>query len=465
MKPAILLPDGVGVRNFVLGPFLGLLAQRSGGVILHPIPEASLAEYAAPHNGRYDWRRLSPYRETPLAATLRYALAHAQMVWADTVSMRHLRAAAILGTPRRKLMLRTARLLGRSLAFPGGIRWLDRRHCREVRRAPQVESYRRQFQEAAVSIVFCSHQRPLEVLPPTLAARSLGIPTATFIFSWDNLTSKGRIAAPFDHYFVWSELMRQELLRYYPDVAAHRVHVVGTPQFDPYADESLLWSREEFFGRLGADPRRPLICYSGGDVGTCPEDHLHAGVLMELARSGRIQGSAQVLVRPAPVDDGSRYQPLRQRYPEMIFAQPAWVHTDPGLWAKCIPKAQDVRFLANLTRHADVNVNVASTMTLDFALHGRPVVNIGFDIADPPPLGRPPLAEYYYRFDHYRPVVELGAARLAHSAAELAEHVNGYLRDPGLDQQARRRFVDLEVGVAVGQSSAAVVDTLSRLSR
>jgi hypothetical protein len=112
-----------------------------------------------------------------------------------------------------------------------------------------------------------------------------------------------------------------------------------------------------------------------------------------------------------------------------------------------------------------LNINVASTMTLDFALHGRPVVNIAFDIADPPLYGRPPLWEYYYRFDHYRPVVELGAARFARSPRELADHVNAYLRDPGLDQEARRRFVALEVGVDLGRSSETVVETLERLSR
>ena len=31
--------------------------------------------------------------------------------------------------------------------------------------------------------------------------------------------------------------MKAELLRFYPDVHADCVHVVGTPQFDPYADK------------------------------------------------------------------------------------------------------------------------------------------------------------------------------------------------------------------------------------
>ena len=55
--------------------------------------------------------------------------------------------------------------------------------------------------------------------------------------------------------------------------------------------------------------------------------------------------------------------------------------------------------LANLTQHADLNVNMASTMTLDFALHDRPVVNVAFDAADPPVLGTP-VWDLYYQYEH-----------------------------------------------------------------
>ncbi len=53
MTPIILLPDGVGIRNFVLGPFLSLLAKHSGGLVLHPIPDDTLQEYAGAWNGHY----------------------------------------------------------------------------------------------------------------------------------------------------------------------------------------------------------------------------------------------------------------------------------------------------------------------------------------------------------------------------------------------------------------------------
>ena len=105
-----------------------------------------------------------------------------------------------------------------------------------------------------------------------------------------------------------------------------------------------------------------------------------------------------------------------------------------------------------------------STMTLDFALRDRPVVNIAFDVGNPPPFGIP-LWEFFYRFEHYRPVVEMGAARCARSPEELADHLSAYLKDPSLDSGARRRLVEFEVGVPVGQAKGHIVEAIRTIAR
>jgi hypothetical protein len=458
MSMLLLIPDGVGVRNFLIGPFLRLASEAGPVTVLHQIPDEHLHRY---DDGRVRWETFAPYRETPLSATLRHAIGYAHMHWADTRAMRHIRALPLTGSWRARAVRGAARWTGRAAASPAGIRRLDRLLCGAVERQPEVAHYRALLQRIRPRILFCSHQRPPAVLPVVLAARGLGIPTASFIFSWDNLSSKGRIAAPFDHYLVWSEHMRAELLRVYPDVRAERVHVVGTPQFDPYADAALHSPRAAFLAGIGAPADRPLLCYSGGDRMTAPEDPLHTRVLLDLIRAGEIKHNPRVILRPAPVDDGARYESLRREYPELIFAQPEWLHTAPGDWSRVIPLPADVGFLANLARHADVNINLASTMTLDFALHDRPVVNLAFDVASPPPLGRP-LWDFYYQFEHYQPVVQLGAARIARSRADLATHINAYLDNPSLDRDARQALVRLQVGAPIGESSRRIVEVLSR---
>jgi hypothetical protein len=132
-------------------------------------------------------------------------------------------------------------------------------------------------------------------------------------------------------------------------------------------------------------------------------------------------------------------------------------------WSSVVPTAADLRLLANVARHSTLNVNIASTMTLDFALHDRPVVNIAFDATMPPPLGLP-LREMYYRFEHYQPVLALGAARVADSRADLARCVNEYLEDPGRDREARQRLVELEVLQPLNGASQRIVGALARIA-
>lgn len=459
MRLALVVPDGVGVRNFMLDPFLREAVRSVDLHVLHPMFEGLVNVDCREGFEAYP---LLQHRESLSGAVLRHALAYGQMHWAGTRSMRHALNKPVRGSWRRKSLHRLSRGLGYIAASPQGLFMLDRLHALAVRRQATVGGYRRLFEKMKLEVLLCTHQRPPQVVPAVLAAQELGVPTATFIFSWDNLTSKGRIAAPFDHYLVWSELMCQDLLRYYPDVTADRVHVVGTPQFDIYADPNVLLARDEFFQQVGANPKRPLICYSGGDTGTCPEDAGHVRILMDLIRQGEIHGDPQVLVRPAPVDDSGRYAGVATDFPEMILAQPKWVRSHDG-WAQIFPTQADVNFLANLTCYADLNVNMASTMTLDFAIHDKPVVNIAFDVASPPPFGVR-LWDYFYQFEHYRPVVELGAARFARSSAELAAHINAYLADPTLDREGRRKLVELQVGVPIGQSSRRVVEVLQTIA-
>jgi hypothetical protein len=184
---------------------------------------------------------------------------------------------------------------------------------------------------------------------------------------------------------------------------------------------------------------------------------------MELAREGRLQRRPQILLRPTPVDDGARYQSVRRDFPELIYAQPAWRHTTQGEWSAVFPLREDVEFLANLTYHADLNINFASTMTLDFAIRNKPVINLAFDVSDPPVFGMP-MWEYYQKWDHYRPVIELGAARFARTRDELAEHIDAYLDDPELDTEGRRHFVELEVGAPIGTSSKRIIRTLEQIA-
>lgn len=450
----LLVPDGVSARNLL---FTGLAdtiaAQQEVDVALSPrCGDAARRAAAVPGAACHP---LADYAERPFEVVLRRTLEFAHMRVGNTYAMRHNLRQPVPGRWRHRAIVHLARAASRLFASPRAMARLERALLERADRRPEVDRYEQVLRERGIGCVVNAHQRPTSVLPVVLAARRLGIPTVTFIFSWDNLTSKARIVAPFDGFFVWSEHMADELRRFYPDVDGDRLRIVGSPQFDPYGDPELLVPRADFAAGLGIEASAPVICYSGGDAGTCPEDPEHVRILLELIRAGAIRPDARVVLRPSPADDGRRYDGVRADFPELVYAPPAWTRPAGEGWAAAVPEPEDLVFLANLTCHSDVNVNVASTMTLDFALRDRPVVNIGFDVADPPPHGVP-IGEMSRRFEHYQPVLELGAARLASGPDELARLVERALDDPGADRDARAALVRLELGVAPGASNQAV---------
>jgi CDP-glycerol glycerophosphotransferase (TagB/SpsB family) len=114
-------------------------------------------------------------------------------------------------------------------------------------------------------------------------------------------------------------------------------------------------------------------------------------------------------------------------------------------------------------RHAAVNVNFFSTMTLDFALCDRPVVNVAIET----PQSRAARVDVagFYEYEHYRPVLEERAARLVRSIDELCDAVSAYLRDPSYDRAERRRLVERLCGPVDGRADARIAAELADLAQ
>ena len=158
----------------------------------------------------------------------------------------------------------------------------------------------------------CSRPTPALNLPavPTRASRSGRYrrrngsdPTATFIFSWDNLTSQGpRWLLPQRVLLVWNvSILRKQLLEIYPTIRPENVFVTGTPQFDTHFRRCYHWTREEFCARVGARIRAADRVHSTGRWPTTSRASLRivegiAAMLREMPLPVR----PQLLVRVSP---------------------------------------------------------------------------------------------------------------------------------------------------------------------
>lgn len=256
-----------------------------------------------------------------------------------------------------------------------------------------------------------SHVHGVQVRPLLARARAHGIPLQTFVFSWDNLTTQGKVIPKYDSYLVWSDTMAEELLAIYPETGQRRVKVTGSPQFDMHFNRDNWMPREQFCQLLQLDHRRPIVLYTTGMPNHMPFEEEIVELVYHSLQEFEEEKRPQMLVRVYAKDLSGRFERLFERYPEIRRAPCCWESN------YFTPLPEDEKWYYNELAHCDAGINVASTVSLELLMHQKPVLNIAFD---PPGRNiRPCSYERFYRYDHYVPVVESGAVRIVKNPLEL----------------------------------------------
>ncbi len=222
------------------------------------------------------------------------------------------------------------------------------------------------------ALVFCTNQRPTTAISPILAAKDLGIPTAAFIYSWDNLP-KATMVIETDYYFVWSDLMKKELLFYYPYIKEENIFVTGTTQFEMHFDKNTLLSKDNFFKQHKLDLNKKYICFSGDDFVSSPDDPQYledtARAVQKLNEEGFNLG---IIFRRCPVDFSGRYEEIIKKYPDVIVnIDPLWKPFS-SFWNTILPTKEDDFLLSNIAEHCEMVLNLGSSMVFDFICHNKP---------------------------------------------------------------------------------------------
>ncbi|MFT3795430.1 hypothetical protein [Flavobacterium sp.] len=248
--------------------------------------------------------------------------------------------------------------------------------------------------------VFCLHQRGLKMPTIFAAAQDLGIPSATVIYSWDNLP-KARMALLADRYLVWSTHMKNEIQTFYPEIPENQVQVTGTPQFEFYQYPEYVMDRNEFFAQYQLDPDKKIICFSGDDETTSPDDAKYLEDLAEAVADSELKQQYQILVRRCPVDFSGRYQSIIEKHGDLLKeAPPLWNFGRSAGWSEVYPLYEDVRLLVSTVYYCDMVVNLGSTMAFDFSMFDKPCLFLNYN----QPNRKDPnwSVEKVYRFQHFR---------------------------------------------------------------
>ncbi len=458
----VVITDGVGFRNFILSDFIDEAKIKFGRVVVFScLPK----EIYSVLNLNVEVVELEVYEESFITWFLRKnkEVAHLQLHAKDNFGIQ---SNLVKNYSHSKNI--------RGIATRFAHRWTKKFHTEKwIQRYNNwqqktfkshvvTEKYVQLLGEYNIDLLFFTHQRPPYIAPLIYAAEKLKIKTTAFIFSWDNLASKGRMAGNFDCYMVWSDLMKKELLQYYSQVKEENIEVVGTPQFEPYVLERYGFDREQFNQRFTIDATKPVLLFSCGDVSTSPNDGVYIKAIANAMLAKSIP-DVNFIVRVSPAEEGKRFEGLIAEYPFIKWNFPKWEQTrfeHQEMWSQRVPTPEDLSDLKSLLQYCDVSVNMLSTMSLDAMLFDKPVVNTVFGNKDNE-LGDD---QKYLNYIHIKKVLDSGAVQLTLNAAELTAAINESLSNPQIRLENQKKLLAMQIGKPLKGTSKRIAETLQKWS-
>jgi hypothetical protein len=463
-KLGVVITDGVGFRNFIMSDFLKEAAQQFDSVIVYSgLPKSA---YQSINYSNIIIKELSVFEEPKLTWFFRK--------WKEVAHLkRHanffgMEAALKMGYPSnnslRSILVKFIYFFTTIIHSSKSILFIEKLQFLSFSKHKITKEYIQLLKEDAPTQVFFTHQRPPYVAPFLYAAIKLNITSSTFIFSWDNLASKGRMLGTFNRFLVWSDLMKQELLYFYPNVKDTDVKVVGTPQFEPYVLDRYLSTKSAFYATFDLDVEKKVICYSCADVSIGKNDPIVITAIANAIRNKTIVENVQLLVRTSPAEDDARFSEVKKQFPEIKWNVPKWLLTRENhaeSWSQRIPKDEDIKDLRSLLMYADLNINMCSTMSLDFMLFDKPVINTVF--------GNEQNGLYndqlFLEYDHYKKVVESDAVVIAKNETELILAINEELANPKKRTQQRKQLIALQISKELQGTSKRIATVLNTLCK
>jgi hypothetical protein len=378
-KVVLLFPDGVGIRNYLYSDvFKGMEEDL---VLFHNFDSETIK--AIKENVFIDDDIIIPkYKESVKEKFLRELICLSRLYYnTEKVGNKTLLATWNWKqkTFSKKLFYKIIETIAPFFKEYSSILKLEKKYQKAIRQNPFYDEVRDILRRMKPSMVFCSHQRALKGATIFAAATDLGIKTTTVIYSWDNLP-KARLALRADNYLVWSDYMKKELELYYPEISSNAIHVTGTPQFEFYEDEKNIIDKGVFYERYDLDPNKKIICYSGDDTKTSPDDPSYLKDIAEELIKASLEGKYQILLRRCPVDFSGRFDAVVNEYKNLIReAPPLWYFSTSKEWSAVYPSIDDVKLLVSTAFYSDIVVNVGSTMAFDFGMFNKPCVFINYD--------------------------------------------------------------------------------------
>jgi hypothetical protein len=279
--------------------------------------------------------------------------------------------------------------------------------------------------------------------------RSVGM-----VASWDNNTTKGLMRVVPDVLLVQNEIIKEESLNI-QHIDKKIIRLTGIAHYDYFMEYKPI-PREVFFKNLGISPDKKLILFSPAGDKFISTDWQICEILKQAYENKQIPRDVVTLIRMHPTNPTS----LEKFTPNEQF-----IIETPGVSFKGLSDKrkeldrESLHHLIDTLHHCELVINVVSSLVIDAAVLGKPIITIGFEgWEEKVPFGS--SVKRYLSDENMAKLLSAGGTTIVKDAQGLIEQINLYLENPELDKEGRQRIVKEQCWKLDGESKFRVANAI-----
>lgn len=299
----------------------------------------------------------------------------------------------------------------------------------------------------------------------TNASKKLKIRVVGNVRTWDHLTKNGPVVPNLDEYWVWNNIMREELNKFHK-VRQEKIYEVGSPQFDYYSYKSNkeINNLTEYYNII--NPLKKFKISSDSIVILFATNRPHRGIGEEsiiehicenIALGTYSKKTISIILRSHPHDDTfkKRFNKFKN-YPFVkLMESPELSNYSPEEFR------EDMINVSILLQRSNLVLCGQSTFAIDASCTDTPIINIAFE-------GELNIEENLsvnnrYNVDHYQKLLSMDGTMLVQDFKSLDISIEKYLDNPSFKAAGRKKIKINFAGINDKSSSDLISERISEL--
>ena len=301
-------------------------------------------------------------------------------------------------------------------------------------------------------------------------SKLLGIKTCSCILSWDNSTTRGYPGSLPDKIFVWTEIMKNEIIKF-SDCENKDIIVGGIPHFDNYFINSQT-NRENILKKFRIENDKKIILFVTKGPSTFQFNPNIVDFICKNIEDNNLK-NVHLIARIHPLfykinnngelefkDALNVFKDLEKKYSSFSIDYPSITSLNQNFEMN---KNEQI-YLKNLITSSDIILNIFSTLNIEGSILNKSLVNIDFDDFEP-------MYKWNKKFerqslsvdrnlDHNSRIMSYGGIFNTKNKSELLNVLKFSLNNFNKNQQGMKKIVEMEAGPNQGCSGKFIAEKI-----